>query len=157
MSLAGSAHSELPLLSRGADSSVPCPAGQRRDLEDECRSSLGSLLTQESHWHHALGFVQTLKTGALPILNMRRETLEGKRAMWFSHTQAHPHSLPNAFGDVEEQKAFSWCNRNNSSIFCHLKDSLEYLIQFFPLISPRTHRELPWNRSNPIPPALRCF
>lgn len=68
------------------------PGGQRRDLEDKCRSSLGSLLTQVSHQHHAPGFVQTLKTGALPILNMRRETLEGKRAMCFSHTHKHIHT-----------------------------------------------------------------
>lgn len=117
-------------------------------------TGVGLLLTQVAHQHHTLGFVQTLKTGALPILNKRRETLEGKHAMWFSHTPAHPHSLPNAFGDVEEGKAFSWCNKNHSSICCHLEDSLEFLINFFLLISHCTHSELPWNHTNSIPPSL---
>lgn len=47
MSLSGSAHSELPLLSKGTDSPVPWPGGQRRDLEDRegtWRSNAGVVL-----------------------------------------------------------------------------------------------------------------
>lgn len=51
--------------------------------------------------------------------------------MQFSHTWARSQSLPNAFENVEQGKTFSWCNRNRSDSFCHLKDSLEFLIQFF--------------------------
>lgn len=81
MSLSCSAHSELPILLQGADSPIPWPEEDKRDLEDKHTSSFGSLLTQISHQHHSLGFVQTLKTEAVPILNMSRETLESKCAM----------------------------------------------------------------------------
>ena len=135
MSLSGSAHSELTLFLGGEDSPVPW----QEDRGGTWRTNTGVRLAQLSHQHQALRFVQTLKTGALlrfvqtlktgalPILNTRRETLEDKCAMWFPLTQAHPHSLPNAFEDVEEGKA-SWCNRNLSDCFYHLENSLEFLI-----------------------------
>lgn len=84
--MSGSANSELLLLSEGTDSPIPWPEGQRRDLQDKCRSCLGSLLTQISYQHHALGFVQTLNTEAFSILNTRKEILEHKCAMCISHT-----------------------------------------------------------------------